>query len=159
MLLNWPASVLPSGARGGSLLGEKPRHLDTHPELAQTRPDIQEQGRIDGCYILVIYSGHESSQGNPRPRRRRPPPGSGVLERPEPGGAAPKEFRFPADEVDIHRDGDRVILEPVTIPRDKNGWPLVVWDLMGSAPDFDVGDRSRPPERKDALGRKRARLS
>jgi len=59
----------------------------------------------------------------------------------------PKEFRFDASEVDISQDGARVILEPVAIPRDANGWPLALWEIAGAAPEFDVGDRSSPHER------------
>lgn len=67
----------------------------------------------------------------------------------------PKEFRFEADEVDIHREGDRVVLETVRIARDPNGWPLAFWELAGAAPDFEVGDRRVPHERADPLRPKR----
>lgn len=36
---------------------------------------------------------------------------------------------------------------------DANGWPLDCWALFGALDgDFDVGDRSTPPERPDPLG-------
>jgi hypothetical protein len=46
-------------------------------------------------------------------------------------------------------------MEPVAVRRDAKGWPLAVWELAGSAPDFEVGERSMPHERPDALGRRR----
>jgi antitoxin VapB len=61
----------------------------------------------------------------------------------------PKEFRFASAEVAIHREGERVILEPVSVPRDAKGWPLALWKLMGADPEFDVGDRTVPHERGD----------
>jgi virulence-associated protein VagC len=63
----------------------------------------------------------------------------------------PKEFRFEGGEVAIHREGDRVVLEPVKIERDAKGWPLAVWALAGAAPAFDVGNRRVPHEREDVL--------
>lgn len=63
----------------------------------------------------------------------------------------PKEFRFSAREVAIHRDGERVILEPVAVPCDAKGWPLAFWEAGGAAPDFDLGDRRAPHERGDLL--------
>jgi virulence-associated protein VagC len=67
----------------------------------------------------------------------------------------PKEFRFDTAEVSIHREGERVILEPVNIERDARGWPLAWWELAGSAPEFDVGVRDAPHERNDVLTRGR----
>jgi len=61
----------------------------------------------------------------------------------------PKEFRFTDDEVAIRREGERVILQPVSIPRDAMGWPLALWKLMGADPGFDVGDRTASHERPD----------
>ena len=63
----------------------------------------------------------------------------------------PKEFRFSGNEVDVHRDGERVVLEPVRIPRDKMGWPVALWELMGAAPKFDAGERNGRYEREDPL--------
>jgi virulence-associated protein VagC len=49
----------------------------------------------------------------------------------------PKEFRFDGDEVEIRRDGDAVILEPVK----KRQWPEGYWERMEQlAADLDVGD-------------------
>jgi antitoxin VapB len=43
----------------------------------------------------------------------------------------PKEFRLPGSEVLIHREGDRVILEPVKdIARDAKGWPVDLWKWL-----------------------------
>lgn len=66
----------------------------------------------------------------------------------------PKEFRFSTDEVAIHREGERVILEPVDIERDAKGWPLALWELAGAAPEFVVGERGAPAERGNIFGRK-----
>ncbi len=47
----------------------------------------------------------------------------------------PKEYRFEGAEVEIHREGDRVILEPVR----KRGWPKGYWERLSRlAVDFDV---------------------
>ena len=63
-----------------------------------------------------------------------------------------KGFRFSTDEVAIHKEGDRVILEPLAIERDDRGWPLALWELAGAAPEFDVGPRDAAHERDDVLG-------
>lgn len=52
----------------------------------------------------------------------------------------PKEFRLPGDEVAIHREGDRIILEPlVPADVDAKGWPRDLWariDALGAGDDF-----------------------
>lgn len=63
----------------------------------------------------------------------------------------PKAFRFSTNEVSIRREGRSVVLEPVEIDRDEKGWPEAWWELAGSAPEFDVGDRRRAHEREDVL--------
>ncbi|OFV87247.1 MAG: hypothetical protein A2V74_11895 [Acidobacteria bacterium RBG_16_70_10] len=63
----------------------------------------------------------------------------------------PKAFRFSTAEVTIRREGRRVVIEPVEVPRDAMGWPQAFWSLAGSAPEFDLGDRRAPHERDDAL--------
>lgn len=63
----------------------------------------------------------------------------------------PQEFRFSGDEVEVHRDGDRVVLEPIRIRRDKQGWPIALWELIGSAPEFDTGEKNLRYEREDPL--------
>jgi len=41
----------------------------------------------------------------------------------------PKEFRLPGSEVLIHREGDRIIREPLPAdPVDRYGWPIGFWD-------------------------------
>ena len=41
----------------------------------------------------------------------------------------PKEFRLPGSEVLIHREGDRIIREPLPAdPVDRYGWPIDFWD-------------------------------
>jgi antitoxin VapB len=52
----------------------------------------------------------------------------------------PKEFRMAGTEVLIHREGNRIVLEPVIdVPRDANGWPIGFWeqlDALGGGEDF-----------------------
>lgn len=67
----------------------------------------------------------------------------------------PQEFRVTTGEVTIHREGRRIVLEPIDLDRDARGWPRAWWDLAGAAPSFDVGDRSRPHERENILGPRR----
>jgi hypothetical protein len=70
----------------------------------------------------------------------------------------PKAFRLDADEVKIHRDGNRLILEAARERTDKNGWPVgwrTILRVGGDAP-FDLGDRTMAAERPDPLsGRSR----
>lgn len=52
----------------------------------------------------------------------------------------PKEFRFPAgtEEVEVHREGDRLVLEPVQ----RQDWPEDFWRAFeGMSEDFE-----RPPQ-------------
>lgn len=51
----------------------------------------------------------------------------------------PKEFRMPGTEVRIHRDGERIILEPIAdVPRDAKGWPIGFWErIHAEAADLD----------------------
>jgi virulence-associated protein VagC len=63
----------------------------------------------------------------------------------------PRAFRVATREVSVRRRGEALVLEPVQTERDENGWPLAFWALAGAAPAFDVGDRRRPHERKNAL--------
>jgi antitoxin VapB len=65
----------------------------------------------------------------------------------------PKEYRVSCREVRIHREGNKLVLEPSKVPVDKNGWPLDFWQVFGQVgPEFDVGDRGLPHERPDPLG-------
>jgi len=54
----------------------------------------------------------------------------------------PKEFRMPGDRVWIHREGQRLVIEPEETPGlDANGWPLDLWnriDALGDADDVPV---------------------
>ena len=65
----------------------------------------------------------------------------------------PREYRFSCREVTIHREGNRVVLEPSAEPAtDALGWPLSFWELFGALDEsFDVGERNRPHERQDPL--------
>ena len=63
----------------------------------------------------------------------------------------PKDFRFLTSEVEVHREGDRVVLEPPTLERDAKGWPIAWWQLAGAAPEFAVGERPRAHERGNVL--------
>ncbi len=49
------------------------------------------------------------------------------------------------------------MLEPIEIEKDEMGWPCAFWELAGSAPDLDLGDRRQEHERGDVLtgGRRR----
>ena len=64
----------------------------------------------------------------------------------------PKEFRIDCGETLVHRNGDRLILEPVS-SLDANGWPTDFWEIFGGlGDDFDLGDRERAAERTAPLG-------
>lgn len=55
----------------------------------------------------------------------------------------PKEFRFDGDEVEVRRQGSRVILEPVK----RRSWPKGYWTSWKKVPeDFEAPDPnpSRP---------------
>ena len=65
----------------------------------------------------------------------------------------PKAFRVATREVSVRREGEALVLEPIQMERDDQGWPLAFWALAGAAPGFDVGDRRAPHEREDALQR------
>ncbi len=67
----------------------------------------------------------------------------------------PKAFRLSVSEVEIRREGDSLVLEPVEIRRDAKGWPQAFWDLAGAAPRFSAGRRPRRHERGDVLSRRR----
>ena len=41
----------------------------------------------------------------------------------------PKEFRFEGEEVEVHREGERVILEPSR----RRAWPRGYWRSWGKA--------------------------
>jgi hypothetical protein len=69
----------------------------------------------------------------------------------------PRAFRVSTAEVSIRKEGPRLVLEPIEIDRDAMGWPRAFWDLAGSAPDFDLGDRQPEHERGDVLGGPRRR--
>lgn len=49
----------------------------------------------------------------------------------------PKDFRFEGEEVAIRREGERVILEPIT----KRDWPPGYWERLAELTrDFDFPD-------------------
>lgn len=55
----------------------------------------------------------------------------------------PKAYRFEGDEVAIRREGDAVILEPIT----KRGWPKGYWerlDRLAKGLDFPLIERLPP---------------
>ena len=56
----------------------------------------------------------------------------------------PREFRFDGTEVAVHRDGDRVILEPIR----RRTWPKGYWerlrDLSRYFADFEVPEPLPP---------------
>jgi virulence-associated protein VagC len=48
----------------------------------------------------------------------------------------PKEFRFAGDEVEIRREGECIILEPVK----KKGWPPGYWEqIKDLRSEMDLG--------------------
>lgn len=53
----------------------------------------------------------------------------------------PKAFRFDADEVEIRREGDRVVLEPR-----RCGWPKGYWDSWEAPPGRFRAPRRPGPE-------------
>jgi antitoxin VapB len=57
----------------------------------------------------------------------------------------PKEFRFEGDEVQIRREGTKVILEPARRRR----WPKGYWKSWGKVPD----DFEAPPGLPSSAGR------
>lgn len=64
----------------------------------------------------------------------------------------PQQYRFSCREVSIHREGNKLVLEPSSEPTDALGWPLSFWELFGQLEDdFDVGDRDQPHERRNPL--------
>jgi len=64
----------------------------------------------------------------------------------------PQAYRLSCREVSIHREGDKLVIEPNLEPTDERGWPLSFWKLIGTLDDdFDVGDRNQPHERRDPL--------
>jgi virulence-associated protein VagC len=56
----------------------------------------------------------------------------------------PKDFRFPpeTDEVVIHREGERLVLEPLKIEQ----WPESFWHAFDGMPE----DFERPPQVQQA---------
>jgi antitoxin VapB len=62
----------------------------------------------------------------------------------------PKAYRFDGEEVSIHREGDRVILEPMSAPRPRTRDEALAWlegiqHMVG--PDFPDRDQPPPQER------------
>jgi virulence-associated protein VagC len=69
----------------------------------------------------------------------------------------PRAFRVATSEVKVRKQGSSLVLEPIEVETDEMGWPRAFWELAGSAPDFDLGDRARGHERGDALATPRRR--
>ena len=69
----------------------------------------------------------------------------------------PMAFRVSTSEVSIRREGSSLVIEPLEIERDEKGWPRAFWELAGSSPDFDLGDRTAGHERGDVLAPRRRR--
>jgi antitoxin VapB len=66
----------------------------------------------------------------------------------------PKAFRLSVAEVEIRREGDCLVLEPLLVSRDAKGWPEAFWALAGAAPEFSIGRRPRRHERGNVLRRR-----
>ncbi len=60
----------------------------------------------------------------------------------------PRKYHFDEDqeEVDVRRQGSRIILEPVKLEPVKRTWSKEFLDLAGSAPDFPYPDEPPPVE-------------
>lgn len=60
----------------------------------------------------------------------------------------PKEFRLAGTEVLVHREGRRVVLEPLDRPAcDANGWPLDLWTTVDELRDgLDPNDFKLPAD-------------
>ncbi len=97
--------------------------------------------------MTAIRTGHKPATEQRGERRRAKVFWSGRSQ----AVRLPKEFRLAADEVSIHREGRKLVLEPIAIERDSKGWPAAWWKLAGAAPEFDVGERDKPHERGDML--------
>jgi hypothetical protein len=69
----------------------------------------------------------------------------------------PRAFRVSTAEVSIRKEGSRLVLEPLDIERDEQGWPRAFWDLAGSFPELELGDRTAGHERGDVLAPRRRR--
>lgn len=76
----------------------------------------------------------------------------------------PMEFRLPGTEVYIRREGDRVILEPISERLDAKGWPVGFWDDLRrdakavEAPEIEpLGGALLTPEQVDprVVGKRR----
>lgn len=64
----------------------------------------------------------------------------------------PKDYRVSCREVRIHKEGERIILEPAPDALDARGWPLRFWRIFGRLDaSFDLGDRNIPAERSNPL--------
>jgi antitoxin VapB len=56
----------------------------------------------------------------------------------------PKEFRVEGTEVRVRREGDSIILEPLS----RSDWGEAFWEIFGAfGDDFDLGDRGAPQRR------------
>ncbi len=53
----------------------------------------------------------------------------------------PKEFRLPGTEVEVHRDGDSVVLTPIGKPRVDPAAVFAAMEAIGPLKDFMSGDR------------------
>lgn len=64
----------------------------------------------------------------------------------------PEEFRVDTHRLRIVRDGDRIVLEPLSEALDAQGWPPSFWSIFGKIDDsFKLGERWVTAERSDLL--------
>lgn len=56
----------------------------------------------------------------------------------------PKEFRFEGEEVLIHREGERIVLQPK-----KRGWDAFFESDKRVCPDFMSARGDRPPQERE----------
>ena len=78
---------------------------------------------------------------------------------PEEGEGETGRGNVSTPEASIRRGGSSLVMEPVEIERDEKGWPRALWELAGSAPDFELGDRTAAHERGDILGSRSLRMT
>ena len=64
----------------------------------------------------------------------------------------PRKYRLSCREVTIHREGNKLVMEPGKEQVDALGWPVSFWELFGALDDsFDVGPRKLRHERGNPL--------
>jgi antitoxin VapB len=72
-------------------------------------------------------AAHRAAAPAPTPARRRPRAKVITTGRSQ-AVRLPRGFHVDGTELAIHREGDRIVLEPIdATPRDAHGWPAGLW--------------------------------